>query len=102
MNSNNELVIFVGIGKKVKEYSIPLEKVDISSEESLKKEVNDLKAQLERKNFEINFYKQQYHYLLNFLQLSPNSEELERFYKKDISSVLYPQQAKMYKSQSMP
>ncbi len=42
MNGNDELVILMDVGKKVKQYVIPLEKVDISSEEALKKRVEDL------------------------------------------------------------
>jgi hypothetical protein len=51
MSAADELVVLVDVGKKVKEYKIPLEKADISSEESLKKKVEDLEKQLERKEF---------------------------------------------------
>ena len=39
------------VGKKVKQYAIPLDKVEISSEEALKKRVEDLEKELERKQF---------------------------------------------------
>lgn len=46
MNADDALVILVDVGKKVKEFVIPLEKVDISSEEALKKRVEDLEKEL--------------------------------------------------------
>jgi archaellum component FlaC len=64
------------MGKKSKEFTIALEKVDISNEEALKKKVEDLEKQLERKTFEANFFKEQYELLLRNLQLRPNVEEL--------------------------
>jgi hypothetical protein len=51
MSGNDELVIMMDVGKKVKQYVIPLEKVEISSEEALKKRVEDLEKELERKEF---------------------------------------------------
>lgn len=51
MSGNDELVIMMDVGKKAKQYAIPLEKVEISSEEALKKRVEDLEKELERKEF---------------------------------------------------
>lgn len=54
---NHELVIAISIGKRSKEYAIPLEKADLSKEDSLSKKVEDLQKQLERMTFEATFYK---------------------------------------------
>lgn len=51
MSAGDELVLMVEIGRKVKEYSIALEKADISCEEALKKKVEDLEKQLYQKEF---------------------------------------------------
>ena len=42
VSQHNELVMIIGMGKKSKEFIIPLEKVDISNEEALNKRVEDL------------------------------------------------------------
>ena len=72
MSQHNELILIIGMGKKSKEFTIALEKVDISNEEALKKKVEELEKQLERKTFEANFFKEQYELLLRNLQLRPN------------------------------
>jgi hypothetical protein len=46
MGARDNLVLLMGVGKKVKEYLLPLEKADISPEESLKKKVSELEKQL--------------------------------------------------------
>lgn len=51
MSAGNELILLVEIGRRVKEYSIPLEKADISYEEALKKKVEDLEKLLYQKEF---------------------------------------------------
>ncbi len=46
----------------------------MSSEDSLKKRVEELEQKLEQKSFEAAFFKDQYQFLLKHLQLKPNIE----------------------------
>lgn len=100
MGVRDNLVLLMGVGKKVKEYALPLEKADISAEESLKKKVSELEKQLELKEFEAKFYKEQYKFLLEHLQLTPDRAELEKIYRKGLGDIL-EDRSKLVKAQSM-
>lgn len=88
MGVRDNLVLLMGVGKKVKEYTLPLEKADISAQESLKKKVSELQKQLQLKEFQAKFYKEQYKFLLEHLQLTPDRGELEKIYRRGLGDIL--------------
>jgi len=55
---------------------------------------------LELKEFEAKFYKEQYRYLLEHLQLTPDRAELEKLYRRGLGDVL-EDRGKLMKAQSM-